>query len=50
MAGTFWLMDAAARYLLALGTVDWFMLAHRSVNGYCAELTCQTAEKNFLRL
>lgn len=35
-AGAFWLMDAAASYLIELGNMDWFVLIRLTV-------TCSTA-------
>ena len=40
-ASAFWLMDAAASYLLELGTDDWFVLVRLNVKDYCAELTLE---------
>jgi hypothetical protein len=40
-AGAFWLMDAAASYLLELGTDDWFVLVRLNVKNYSAELTLE---------
>ena len=40
-AGAFWLMDAAASYLLELGTADWFVLVKLVVNNSAAVLTLE---------
>jgi len=40
-AGAFWLMDAAASYLLELGTADWFVLVRLAVTGSSAVLTLE---------
>ena len=40
-AGAYWLMDAAASYLLELGTDDWFVLVRLVVNGSKAVLTLE---------
>ena len=40
-AGAYWLMDAAASYLMELGTADWFVLVRLNVKNYCAELTLE---------
>ena len=40
-AGAYWLMDAAASYLLELGTDDWFVLVRLVVNGSKATLTLE---------
>jgi hypothetical protein len=40
-AEAFWLLDAAASYLLELGTDDWFVLVRLNVKDYCAELTLE---------
>ena len=40
-AGAYWLMDAAASYLMELGTVDWFVLVRLKVNGSKAVLTLE---------
>jgi hypothetical protein len=39
--GAFWLMDAAASYLLELGTDDWFVQVKLMVTGSSAELTLE---------
>jgi len=38
-AGAFWLMDAAASYLIELGTADWFVQVKLVVTGSSAVLT-----------
>ena len=40
-AGAYWLMDAAASYLLELGTDDWFVLVRLVVNDSKAMLTLE---------
>ncbi|MDI9235016.1 DUF6876 family protein [Limnohabitans lacus] len=40
-AGAFWLMDAAASYLLELGTSDWFVQVRLVVTGSTAVLTME---------
>ena len=40
-AGAYWLMDAAASYLMELGTDDWFVLVRLVVNGRKAVLTLE---------
>jgi len=40
-AGAYWLMDAAASYLLELGTADWFVLIRLVVNDSAALLTLE---------
>ena len=40
-AGAFWLMDAAASYLIELGTDDWFVQVKLVVTGSNAELTLE---------
>lgn len=40
-AGAFWLMDAAASYLLELGTADWFVQVALKVTGSSAVLTLE---------
>jgi hypothetical protein len=40
-AGAFWLMDAAASYLIELGTDDWFVQVKLVVTGSSAELTLE---------
>lgn len=40
-AGAFWLMDAAASYLIELGTDDWFVQVKLVVTGSRAELTLE---------
>ena len=40
-AGAFWLMDAAASYLLELGTDDWFVQVVLKVTGSSALLTLE---------
>ena len=40
-AGAYWLMDAAASYLLELGTADWFVLIRLVVNDNAALLTLE---------
>jgi len=40
-AEAFWLLDAAASYLIELGTADWFVLVRLNVKDYCAELTLE---------
>ena len=40
-AGAFWLMDAAASYLLELGTADWFVQVVLKVTGSSAVLTLE---------
>ena len=40
-AGAFWLMDAAASYLLELGTDDWFVQVVLKVTGSSAVLTLE---------
>lgn len=40
-AEAFWLMDAAASYLLELGTADWFVLVRLAVTGSSAVLTLE---------
>ncbi len=40
-AGAFWLMDAAASYLLELGTADWFVMVKLSVTGSSAVLSLE---------
>ena len=40
-AGAYWLMDAAASYLLELGTEDWFVLVRLVVNDSKAVLTLE---------
>ena len=40
-AGAYWLMDAAAIYLMELGTDDWFVLVRLVVNDSRAVLTLE---------
>ena len=40
-AGAFWLMDAAASYLIELGTADWFVQIKLVVTGSSAVLTLE---------
>jgi hypothetical protein len=40
-AEAYWLLDAAASYLIELGTADWFVLVRLSVKTNCAELTLE---------
>ncbi len=40
-AKAYWLMDAAASYLLELGTADWFVLVKLVVKGHAAVLTLE---------
>ncbi len=40
-AGAYWLLDAAASYLLELGTDDWFVLVRLVVNDSKAFLTLE---------
>ena len=40
-AGAFWLMDAAASYLIELGTDDWFVQVVLKVTGSSAVLTLE---------
>lgn len=40
-AGAFWLMDAAASYLIELGTADWFVLVRLVVHDGAAVLTLE---------
>ena len=40
-AGAFWLMDAAASYLIELGTADWFVQVKLVVTGSSAVLTLE---------
>ena len=40
-AGAFWLMDAAACYLIELGTADWFVQIKLTVTGSNAVLTLE---------
>lgn len=40
-AGAFWLMDAAASYLLEIGTADWFVLVKLSVTCSSAVLSLE---------
>ena len=40
-AGAYWLMDAAAIYLMELGTDDWFVLVRLVVNNDNALLTLE---------
>jgi len=40
-AGAYWLVDAAASYLLELGTDDWFVLVRLVVNDGLAVLTLE---------
>ncbi len=40
-AGAFWLMDAAACYLIELGTSDWFALVRLTVKDFNAELVIE---------
>lgn len=40
-AGAFWLMDAAASYLIELGTDDWFVMVRLVVTGSSAVLTLE---------
>ena len=40
-AGAYWLLDAAASYLLELGTDDWFVLVRLVVNDSKAVLTLE---------
>lgn len=40
-AGAFWLMDAAASYLIELGTDDWFVLVKLVVDEASAVLTLE---------
>ena len=40
-AGAYWLMDAAASYLLELGTDDWFVVVRLVVNNDNALLTLE---------
>jgi hypothetical protein len=40
-AGAFWLMDAAASYLIELGTDDWFVHVKLVVTESSAELTLE---------
>lgn len=45
-AGAFWLMDAAASYLIELGTDDWFVQIVLVVTGSKAVLTLQDGNGN----
>lgn len=40
-AGAYWLLDAAASYLLELGTSDWFVLIRLVVTGSQAALSLE---------
>ena len=40
-AEAYWLLDAAASYLMELGTADWFVLVRLSVKKSRAELTLE---------
>ena len=40
-AGAFWLMDAAASYLIELGNRDWFVLIRLTVTGSAAVLSLE---------
>ena len=40
-AGAYWLLDAAASYLLEIGTDDWFVLVRLLVNDSKAVLTLE---------
>lgn len=40
-AGAYWLLDAAASYLLELGTMDWFVLVRLVVSKSTAALTLE---------
>lgn len=46
-AGAFWLMDAAASYLIELGTNDWFVKVALTLTGSSAELTLDDGNGNF---
>jgi hypothetical protein len=41
VAGAYWLVDAAASYLLELGTADWFVLVRLVVSDGAAVLTLE---------
>ena len=45
-AGAFWLMDAAASYLIELGTNDWFVKVVLTLTGSSAELTLDDGNGN----
>jgi hypothetical protein len=45
-AGAFWLFDAAASYLLELGTTDWFVLVRLVVSESTAALTVEDGYGN----
>ena len=45
-AGAFWLMDAAASYLIELGTDDWFVQIVLVVTGSKAVLTLEDGNGN----
>lgn len=45
-AGAFWLMDAAASYLIELGTNDWFVKVALTLTGSSAELTLDDGNGN----
>ena len=40
-AEAYWLLDAAASYLIELGTADWFVLVRLRVKEFTAELTVE---------
>ena len=44
-AGAFWLMDAAASYLIELGTDDWFVQVVLAVTGSRAVLTLEDGNR-----
>ena len=46
VAGAFWLMDAAASYLIELGTDDWFVQIVLVVTGSKAVLTLEDGNGN----
>lgn len=45
-AGAFWLMDAAASYLIELGTADWFVQVRLVVSNGAAVLTLEDGNGN----
>lgn len=44
--GAYWLLDAAASYLLELGTTDWFVLVRLVVSDSAALLTLEDGNGN----
>lgn len=45
-AGAFWLMDAAASYLIELGTADWFVQVRLVVSNGAAVLTLEDGNRH----